>query len=540
MTVKPTHTRVGTARKGYVLFAVLLVTVVLSLTAYRFTDSMVTENTVAVRSTEQIQANLSAMSGIAHAAGILADPDIMAGQLAFDVSDNPALFAGQVVGEKGRFSLINVSESLDGAGTGEDRYPLRYGISDESGKINVNALILKDPTGNVLFVALMTLQNQGMTQQIADSIVDWVDADSTTRPEGAEEDSYAGIGYRCKNGPLNSVDELLLVQGVTPQLLYGNDRNRNGKFDAAEDDGAEFSRGWSEYLTCYGREINVDSQGLPRLNLNGPDVAVLSEQLTALVGQELSDYMLYFRISGSSRAYTPELSKDQVAAPPAQLRDLVQKAVDNGQMPTRRMASVITVVNTQIPLPRPPPLPPPGGRGQPIQQPQPIVACPINDPAKMKEVLAILLDKCTVDDGAEVTPRINVNTAPLTVLAALPGMTETDVNTIISSRGGQSLSDPAVSTGAWLMTVAEMPPDKFKLLEPYISGRSWTYRVQSVGYAGPPPGAEGMPARRGTVARVEAVIDVGSRTTDGTFFGYPRIVYFRDLTDLGRGFNDLP
>ncbi len=526
------------ARKGYVLFAVLLVTVVLSLTAYRFTDSMVMENTVAVRSTEQVQARLSAMSGIAHAAGILADPNILSGQLAFDVSDNAELFSGRTVGDagRGRFSLINLSEALDGTGTGETRYPLRYGIVDEGGKININGLILKDPTGTVLFAALMTLP--GMTQQIADSIVDWVDADSTARPEGAENDYYAGMQtpYLCKNGPLNSVDELLLVQGVTPTLLYGNDRNRNGKLEAAEDDGTAFGRGWSEYLTCYGREINVDSAGLPRLNLNGPDIKTLSEKLTALVGQDVSDYIVYYRIKGGT-AVTPVLNPlTQVAAPVSQLRDLVQKAVDAGTKPSRRVASVITIMNTQIALDRPPATVTtgPGNRMTVVMPPQPIVASPINDAASLEKFLTILLDKCTTEDGFEIAPRINVNSAPLSVLAALPGMTETDVNTIVSSRGGQSLTDPAVNTGAWLMTVAKMPPDKFKALEPYISGRSWTYRVHSVGYSAAAGG------RRGAVARVEAVIDVGTRTADTPPAGLPRIVYFRDLTDLGRGFADLP
>jgi len=525
-------------RKGYVLFAVLLVTVVLSLTAYRFTDSMVTENTVAARSAEQVQAKLAAVSGVYYAAGLLADSSAMAG-LGFDVSDNPTLFSGQPVGTRGRFNLINVSEALDGAGTGEARYPLRYGIVDEGGKINVNALIQADPTGNVLFTALMTLPlppNYPHTlEQVADSIVDWVDADSTTRPNGAEADYYAGMGtpYQCKNGPLNSIDELLLVQGVTSQLLFGNDRNRNGKLDAGEDDSADFSRGWSEYLTCYGREINVDSEGNPRINLNGTDLAALSEQLTGLVGQELSDYILYYRISGSSTAYTPELASGKVAAPVSQLRELVQSAIDSAKPPARKVASVITVWNTQINLPRPPAVPPPGGRAPPMQPPQPVVACPINDPAKLKEVLVTLLDKCTTSDGAEITPRINVNTASLSVLTALPGLTPADVTAIVSGRAGQSMVDPAVSTGAWLLTVAEMPPDKFKLLEPYISGRSWTYRVQSVGSTGPA-------GTRGRVSRVEAVIDVGTRTTDGNFTGLPRIVYFRDLSDLGRGFAELP
>jgi len=52
------------------------------------------------------------------------------------------------------------------------------------------------------------------------------------------------------------------------------------------------------------------------------------------------------------------------------------------------------------------------------------------------------------------------------------------------------------------------------------TGRTMVYRVQAVGYF----------ARGGPVARVEAVIDTNQ--------GAPRILYFRDLTDLDtpRGF----
>ena len=38
-----------------------------------------------------------------------------------------------------------------------------------------------------------------------------------------------------KNGPLETVEELLLVRGVTPQLLFGADINRNGQLDRARD-----------------------------------------------------------------------------------------------------------------------------------------------------------------------------------------------------------------------------------------------------------------------------------------------------------------
>ena len=69
-----------------------------------------------------------------------------------------------------------------------------------------------------------------MTPDVADAIVDWLDMDSSPRPYGAEDDYYTALSppYHCKNGPLDSLEELLLVRGVTPELLFGNDQNRNG------------------------------------------------------------------------------------------------------------------------------------------------------------------------------------------------------------------------------------------------------------------------------------------------------------------------
>ena len=56
-----------------------------------------------------------------------------------------------------------------------------------------------------------------MTPDVADAIVDWLDMDSSPRPYGAEDDYYTALSppYHCKNGPLDSLEELLLVRGVT-------------------------------------------------------------------------------------------------------------------------------------------------------------------------------------------------------------------------------------------------------------------------------------------------------------------------------------
>jgi hypothetical protein len=104
-------------------------------------------------------------------------------------------------------------------------------------------------------------------------------------------------------------------------------------------------------------------------------------------------------------------------------------------------------------------------------------------------------------------------------MSAPTGMiAEADIDNIINQRDSQDPAAPATLTGAWLVTVGGMDPTVFKSIEKYITGRTMVYRVQSIGYFGP-------------VARVEAVIDTNQ--------GSPRILYFRDLTDLPLGF-DLP
>jgi general secretion pathway protein K len=57
---------------------------------------------------------------------------------------------------------------------------------------------------------------------IVQALLDWIDPDTETRyPNGAEDDYYMRLDppYRAANRPLASVRELLLVRGVTPELL---------------------------------------------------------------------------------------------------------------------------------------------------------------------------------------------------------------------------------------------------------------------------------------------------------------------------------
>jgi len=60
-----------------------------------------------------------------------------------------------------------------------------------------------------------------------DAVLDWLDVDDEPRPEGAESDFYESLEtpYACKNGPMESIEELLLIAGITPEIYF--DLNRD-------------------------------------------------------------------------------------------------------------------------------------------------------------------------------------------------------------------------------------------------------------------------------------------------------------------------
>ncbi|VGO16982.1 hypothetical protein PDESU_05576 [Pontiella desulfatans] len=58
---------------------------------------------------------------------------------------------------------------------------------------------------------------------LVDAFHDWIDSDNLTRANGAEEEFYQDLDRprHVKNGPLSNYEEILLVHGFTPEMLYG-------------------------------------------------------------------------------------------------------------------------------------------------------------------------------------------------------------------------------------------------------------------------------------------------------------------------------
>jgi general secretion pathway protein K len=99
--------------------------------------------------------------------------------------------------------------------------PYEVRVVDEAGKIGLNQV--DATTLRVMFENLEI--DEGEAEIIADSILDWRDNDDLHGPNGAESDYYENLPrpYHAKNAGFDSVEELLLVRGVTRELFYGDE-----------------------------------------------------------------------------------------------------------------------------------------------------------------------------------------------------------------------------------------------------------------------------------------------------------------------------
>jgi general secretion pathway protein K len=94
-------------------------------------------------------------------------------------------------------------------------------IEDQQGAFNLNNLVLG---GNISVAQLdrfrRLLSILGLPPTLANSLADWLDADSEQQPNGAEDDYYLSLPapYLAANRTLTDVSELALVRGFTAEI----------------------------------------------------------------------------------------------------------------------------------------------------------------------------------------------------------------------------------------------------------------------------------------------------------------------------------
>ncbi|MFK7777321.1 MAG: type II secretion system protein GspK [Gimesia sp.] len=533
---------VGSARAGSTLLVVLVVVVMLSLGAYTFSELMIVELEATNVYGRSVQSRELALSGIELAAAFVGDRSEVDGWNSYhnpEQFQNINLLPGEVTRTNGYFSVVAPVT------TDSQTSAVRFGLVNESGKLNLNILASEEEEEEGDAVdRLMYIPN--MTEDIAAAILDWIDDDDETRSYGAESDYYETLesSYFAKNGPLESLDELMLVRDITPEMLYGEDTNRNGILDPNENDGDAtlpfdnadgiLNPGWFDYLTVHSREINIRPDGSEKINLNMTMLTELYDLLEVELGPDEARFIVAYRTSGPVETLADlESGGSLTTVGGGMSEEQALNEIANGLAKALFSENGITVTRAGIDLS--------GGGVYTINSLFDLVGSEVEteidgqkttlqspwlaDSAAMTTDLPILHDLLTTTKNQFIEGRIHIDEARLETLLGVPYMDEDLARAIVNSQmtGTNGSSSTEISqarqTTGWLVIEGLTTIEQMRQLAPYLCSGGDVFRAQSLGYFG----------QAGPVIRVEAIID-------GTFIP-PRITSIRDLSNLGSGYS---
>ena len=198
------------SERGIALILVLWVMALLTVIAGEFCHAVRTEVNVTRNFKEETQTHYIAMSGLFWTCQEL----VVNGYLPRPVSAP----GNEDAPEDARW---RINTDIPAAPFGGGWFKVEKG--NESGKVNLNRA-----GERLLRMMLNSFPLEEIDKTIiVDSILDWRDPDSLHRVNGAEDDYYLALPqpYKCKNGDFTSIEELLLVRGVTPQIFHGGLKN---------------------------------------------------------------------------------------------------------------------------------------------------------------------------------------------------------------------------------------------------------------------------------------------------------------------------
>jgi type II secretory pathway component PulK len=341
-------------QRGTVLIVAMLVSFALASLVLALCRSMRAENMAAANEAAALQADAIERGAEQYVVGML-DQE---GEDVVSLSENA--FNAVRVGD-GYFWILRPQY--------EDSSLPVFGLTGESSKVNLNSTDF-DALSNI----------PGMEYTAASSIMDWRDEDNRLERDGAESDYYLQLpeAYYCKNAPFETVEELLMVRGVTREMLYGDGTAP----PLGESTGMvvhslssltldqTLSRGMFDLFTVKSSEPNTAADGQRRINVN------VDRSQRPRMRQQLLERL--------------KLRMDQARA-----TAIVSKVGDN------RMQDMFVMY----------------------------YRCGLT-----ADELDKIADDIGTSTAATLTGRININTAPREVLLSIPTLDESDVDKLISAR----------------------------------------------------------------------------------------------------------
>ncbi len=211
---------------------------------------------------------LPALAGVEKAKALLY-------QNAHERSHSDKNHSGELYNDPGQFRDVNFGRGqfrVFHRGRQDEGGGIIYGISDEESRLNVNSA-----DSNTL------THIQGITSDVVAAILDWRDRDNNVTPGGAESAYYLALQppYQARNGPILTVRELLMVRGISQDLLFGQDTHQNGFLTTTPDNesdnehadsrASDVDAGWASILTVDSSVKNVNAGGQDRVNVQNAD-----------------------------------------------------------------------------------------------------------------------------------------------------------------------------------------------------------------------------------------------------------------------------
>lgn len=438
---------------GLLWCLVLLSVVVIGVLHTARLDLMVVKN-----QGDRIQAHYLALAGIERAKALLF-------QDAKNRSKNGKSHSGDLYNSPQDFQNVAFGRGhidVFRRGRRDENGGIIYGVSDEESRLNLNEAT-PDEFTNI----------DQMTPDIVAAIQDWHSGGNQATPGGAKADFYLAYQppYLPRNGPFQTVRELLMVRGVTRELLYGSDAGQNGLVSGspAPDGTLHFDQGpvledagWSALFTVDSTTQNVSATGESRVNVQSDD----QRALTGVKGitPDIARAIIAYRGQNELKTIVDLLD---VTAPqrPGQTSD--QTGDQTGANPATS--------NTP---------------GQQSSGPKVI----------NQDLLIDIADNVTVSTDQESPGMININTASVDVLACLPGLDRDIAQRIVNQRQSAGY----FANIAQLLKIQGITENILKPIAPLITTRSETFRII----------CEGRVDSSGARQRIQVIVHIGAHDVD--------------------------
>jgi len=197
-------------QSGIALITVILIVAILAAATLEINRAMRTEIYAAANISDGIRLTCMAKSGFYGAAALMAGSGGAYDTLREDWANAEILSAQSSALFAGGSFLVRMEDE-------QGKIPLHKLVSE--GAVNMD---VRDMMMRLLQTAPFGLDER-RSAEIVDAVIDWMDANEEITGLGAESSYYASLPapYAAKNGPLDCIEELLMVRGMTSELFFG-------------------------------------------------------------------------------------------------------------------------------------------------------------------------------------------------------------------------------------------------------------------------------------------------------------------------------